>query len=141
MEMRKIPVVRSQGAHAMLICDVDGDGRDEVILGPSVLDDNGTLLWSSGLGHPDKVYITDIDPSRPGLEMFFAVEALHDKDGMGICVRDAKTGALVWKLGQPTVHVGAGMVADIDPVPPWIGSIRCRRFEGTQSNGHSGDKQ
>ena len=125
------PVVRSQGAHAMLICDVDGDGRDEVILGPSVLDDNGTLLWSSGLGHPDKVYITDIDPSRPGLEMFFAVEALHDKDGMGICVRDAKTGELIWKLGQPTVHVGAGMVADIDPSRPGL-----EAFAADDSKGH-----
>lgn len=109
------PVVRSQGTHTMLFCDVDEDGRDEVILGPAVLDDNGTLLWSAGLGHPDKVYVTDIDTSRPGLEIFFAVEALHDKDGLGVCVCDAQTGELVWKIGQPTVHVGSGMVADIDP--------------------------
>lgn len=114
------PVVRSQGAHTMLFCDVDADGRDEVILGPAVLDDNGVLLWSAGLGHPDKVFVTDVDPSRPGLEMFFAVEALHDKDGLGVCLRDARTGELIWKIGEPTVHVGSGMVADIDTKRPGL---------------------
>lgn len=124
------PVVRSQGTHTMLVCDVDEDGRDEVILGPAVLDDNGTLFWSAGLGHPDKTYVTDIDPSRPGLEMFFSVEALHDKDGLGVCVRDAKTGELIWKLGQPTVHVGSGMVADIDPSRPGLESFAAEDPKG-----------
>lgn len=89
------PIVRSQGAHIMLVNDVDNDGRDEIILGSAVLDDNGTLLWSAGLGHPDKIFVTDIDPSRPGLEILYAVEALHDEDGLGICVRDAATGKLI----------------------------------------------
>ena len=109
------PVVRSQGSHSMQVADVDNDGRDEIILGPAVLDDNGTLLWSAGLGHPDKVYVSDIDPSRPGMEVFYIVEALHDKDGQGICLRDARTGERIWSIGKPTVHVGSGMVADIDP--------------------------
>lgn len=114
------PVVRSQGAHIMLVADVDEDGRDEIILGSAVLDDNGTLLWSAGLGHPDKVFVTDIDPSRPGMEIFLAVEALHDQDGLGICLRDAKTGELVWKIGRPTIHVGSGMVADIIAEKPGL---------------------
>ena len=125
------PVVRSQGAHIMLANDVDEDGRDEMILGSAVLDDDGTLLWSAGLGHPDKVYVTDIDPTRPGLEVFLAVEALHDKDGLGICVRDAKTGELVWSVGEPTVHIGSGMVADIDPSLPGLES-----FAGEDPKGH-----
>jgi len=114
------PIVRSQGAHTMLVADVDGDGRDEIILGSAVLDDNGVLLWSAGLGHPDRMFVTNIDPSRPGLEIFYAIEALHDKDGLGICVRDARTGKLIWELGRPTVHVGSGMVADIDPSRPGL---------------------
>lgn len=125
------PIVRSQGAHIMLVNDVDEDGRDEIILGSAVLDDDGTLLWSAGLGHPDKVYVTDIDPSRPGLEIFLAVEALHDKDGLGICVRDAKTGELVWSVGESTVHIGSGMVADIDPSLPGLES-----FAGEDPKGH-----
>jgi rhamnogalacturonan endolyase len=125
------PVVRSQGAHTMLVADVDEDGRDEIILGSAVLDDNGTLLWSAGLGHPDKVFVTDIDPSRPGMEIFLAVEALHDKDGLGICLRDAKTGTLIWKIGRPTVHVGSGMVADVDPA---LHGLEC--FAAEDPKGH-----
>ena len=65
--------------------DVDGDGRDEIVLGSVVLDDNGTALWSTGFGHPDKCFVTDIDPERPGLEIFYAYEDWHD-DGNGICM-------------------------------------------------------
>lgn len=127
------PIVRSQGAHIMLVHDVDGDGRDEIILGSAVLDDDGTLLWSAGLGHPDNMFITDIDPSRPGLEIFFAVEALHDKDGLGLCVRDAKTGELIWSVEESTIHIGAGMVADIDPSRPGLES-----FASEDPKGHRG---
>ena len=41
-----------QGAHRMHAVDVDGDGRDEVIIGSAAIDDDGTELWSTGLGHP-----------------------------------------------------------------------------------------
>ena len=128
------PVIRSQGAHGISICDVDDDGRDEIILGSAVLDDNGTLLWSAGLGHPDKVYVTDIDPDRPGLEVFFACEVKHE-DGKGVSVRDAKTGAEVWSIGRTTFHVGDGMVADLDPIRP---GLEC--FATEDSKGGSTDK-
>jgi rhamnogalacturonan endolyase len=99
--------------------DVDGDGRDEVVLGSAVLDDNGTCLWSVGLGHPDKCYVTDVDPTRPGLEIFYAIEPWHD-DGKGICLADAKTGEILWSIGRRTEHVGDAMVADIDPSIPGL---------------------
>lgn len=107
------PVVRSMGAHNMVCGDVDGDGRDEVLLGSCMLDDNGTLLWSTGLGHPDKAYLTDIDPNRPGMEVFLCLEPWHE-NGRGVCMVDAKTGKPVWNIGHKTLHVGDGMVADFD---------------------------
>ena len=113
------PVIRSQGAHFMHSADVDKDGCDEVILGCCVLDDNGTCLWSAGLGHPDKCYVTDVDPTRSGLEIFYAIEPWHD-DGMGVCLVDAKTGKTIWSIGQRTYHVGNAMVADIDPSAPGL---------------------
>lgn len=133
------PLVRSQGAHTMLVADVDDDGRDEIILGSAVLDDNGTLLWSAGLGHPDKIFVTDIDPSRPGMEIFLAVEALHDKDGLGICLRDAKTGTLIWKIGRPTVHVGSGMVADIIAEKPGLECFAEEDPKGHRAMGITGN--
>ncbi len=113
------PIIRSQGAHNMVAGDVDGDGRDEILLGSCMLDDNGTALWSAGLGHPDKTYLTDIDPQRPGMEVFLALEPWHD-NGRGVCMVDAKTGEQIWNIGQKTFHVGNGMVTDIDPSQPGL---------------------
>lgn len=113
------PIVRSMGAHNMVCGDVDGDGRDEMLLGSCMIDDNGTALWSAGLGHPDKAYLTDIDPARPGMEVFLCIEPYHT-DGRGVCMVDAKTGAQVWNIGFKTGHVGNGMVADFDPTRPGL---------------------
>jgi len=113
------PVIRSQGAHFMICADVDEDGRDEVILGSAVLDDNGTCLWSVGLGHPDVMYISNIDPTRKGMEIFYAIEPKRD-DGKGVCLVDAKTGQMLWSIGKPTKHIGNAMVADIDPTNPGL---------------------
>lgn len=89
------PVVRSMGSHNMVCGDVDGDGRDEILLGSCMLDDNGTLLWSVGLGHPDKVYLTDIDPDRPGMEVFLCLEPWHDNGRV-----------FVWLMPKPVNRYG-----------------------------------
>ncbi|MDR0575133.1 MAG: glycoside hydrolase family 88 protein [Tannerella sp.] len=128
------PVTRSMGSHNMVCADVDNDGRDEILLGSCMLDDNGTLLWSAGLGHPDKIYLTDIDPQRPGMEVFLALEPWHD-NGRGVCVVDAATGEAVWNIGHKTMHVGDGMVADFDPNNP---GMEC--FASEDGKGGSTDK-
>ena len=128
------PIVRSMGAHSMVCGDVDGDGRDEMLLGSCMLDDNGTLLWSAGLGHPDKVYLTDIDPARPGMEVFLCIEPWHD-NGRGVCMVDARTGQQIWNIGHKTFHVGDGMVADIDATHP---GLEC--FAREDRKGGSTDK-
>src|SRR5690606_11143613 len=84
------PVVRSQGAHNMVCGDVDGDGKDEILLGSCMLNSNGTLRWSTGLGHSDKAYMTDIDPNREGMEVFLAIEPWID-NGYGVSTVDAST--------------------------------------------------
>jgi len=116
------PIVRHQGAHTMHSADVDADGRDEVILGSVVVDDNGDALWSTGYGHPDRHYVTDILPERPGLEIFYSIEDTHE-DGNGVCLVDAATGQTIWSIGHETIHVGTGMVADIMPKYPGLECI------------------
>jgi rhamnogalacturonan endolyase len=113
------PIIRSMGAHSLVSGDVDGDGRDEILLGSCMIDDNGTALWSAGLGHPDRAYLTDIDPRRPGMEVFLCLEPFHT-NGRGVCMVDAKTGEQVWNIGHETKHVGSGMVADFDPEHPGL---------------------
>lgn len=107
---------RGQGAHFTHTADVDGDGRDEVLLGSAVIDDDGSGLWSTGLGHPDRFFLSDLDPTRPGMEVFYVMETPQMVNGVGMA--DAKTGQILWGLPDRTYHVGMGMAADIDPTIP-----------------------
>lgn len=132
------PVIRHQGAHNMHSVDVDEDGRDEVVLGAVVIDDNGTALWSTGYGHPDKVFVTDIDPTRPGLEIAYVQEDWNF-DGTGVNLVDAGTGETLWGIGHKTYHVGHGMVADIDPSIPGLEFMAAEDPKGN-GNGKSSDK-
>ena len=101
-----------QGSHGLISADVDGDGRDELVIGAAVLDDNGRGLWSLGMGHPDVCYVADIDPANPGLEVFYGFETRQKTDG--ICIVDAGTGRKLWAHKKPTRHIHAqGMVGDI----------------------------
>jgi rhamnogalacturonan endolyase len=111
------PAFRGQGAHTTHAVDIDGDGRDEIILGSAVIDDNGTPLWSTGMGHPDHLYVGDLDPLRPGLEIYYGIETRARKGGM--CMVDARNGQMLWQLDQPTKHVHSfGLCSDIDPAHP-----------------------
>jgi len=103
---------RARGAHWMHAADIDGDGRDEVLIGSAVLDDNGRGLWSTGLGHPDHFYLGDLDPRRDGLEIYYGIEPRRARNTM--CMVDAKTGKILWGHDQPTTHIhSAGLVSDI----------------------------
>jgi len=101
-----------QGSHGLITADVDRDGRDELVLGAAVLDDSGKGLWTLAMGHPDVCYVADVDPSNPGLEIFYGFESRQQTDGM--CVVDARTGRKLWTHREPTFHLhGQGMAADV----------------------------
>ena len=106
-----------QGAHWMHAADVDDDGCDELVIGSAVIDHDGKSLWCVGLGHPDHVYVGDIDPQRPGLEIYYGIETRQKQNGM--CLVDARTGQIIWGFKEPTRHVHShGMCSDIDPAHP-----------------------
>jgi len=80
---------RGQGNHNLSIADVDGDGKQEVIYGAAVIDDDGKGLYSTGWGHGDVIHVSDFDPANPGLEVMSIQERF---DQQGVNVRDARTG-------------------------------------------------
>ncbi|MEU3456090.1 cellulose binding domain-containing protein [Micromonospora sp. NPDC006766] len=102
-----------QGNHNLSIADVDGDGRQEIVYGAATIDDNGRLLYSTGNGHGDALHVGDLDPSRPGLEVFKV-----DEDGTkpSSYFADARTGQVLWQT-TPNGDNGRGVSDDI-----WAGS-------------------
>ena len=63
-----------QGYHNYAIVDVDWDGRDEIVWGSMVIDDNGKGLSTTGLGHGDAQHHGDFNPYVHGQEGFFCNE-------------------------------------------------------------------
>jgi len=102
----------AQGSHTINPADVDGDGRDELIIGSVALDDNGNSLWSTGQEHPDGNYVSDFDPAHPGLEVFYTLEMRQNKNGVSLA--DALTGEILWGIDVPTKHVHSlGLAGDV----------------------------
>ncbi|GIF73014.1 rhamnogalacturonan lyase family protein [Asanoa siamensis] len=118
----------TQGFHSLSAADVDGDGRQEIVYGAATVDDDGSLLYSSfgvlpegsaapgqrvRLGHGDAMHVTDIDPDRPGLEVFTVHEGATSAP-YGMAMRDARTGEVLFGAysGRDT---GRGMIGDVLP--------------------------
>ena len=83
------------GNHNFVIADVDEDGRDEIIYGSMVIDDNGQGLHSTGYGHGDAMHVNDFDPYRKGLEIFTCIE---DEPTWGMAYRSGLTGKVYKKF-------------------------------------------
>lgn len=104
----------SQGNHQMTIGDVDGDGKDEIINGSSAINDDGKRLWTYGQGHGDALHMSDMDPDRPGQEIWQCLESEGQYSPYGIRLNDAKTGKMIFGA-VTTGDVGRALAADIDP--------------------------
>lgn len=106
-----------QGFHNLSVSDIDDDGKDEIVFGAMVVDDDGKGFYSTGFGHGDAMHLSDLDPTRPGLEVFGIQERFDDA---GAHFRDARTGEILWKLpsvkaGEDGEGPGRGLSLDIDP--------------------------
>ena len=80
------------GNHNCMPADTDGDGKDEILCGAFTLDDNGRPLWCTNKLHGDAMHVSDLDPSRPGQELWVC----HEASPYGVSLIDAKTGEILW---------------------------------------------
>jgi hypothetical protein len=103
--------------HQIRTLDVDGDGKDELADGGYVIDDDGTVLYSlapAGVVHGDRFHVTDMDPTRPGLEGWGIQQ--DNASGLETYYYDAKTGEVLRKYSNPNgagADMGRGTVADL----------------------------
>lgn len=98
------------GNHNLCVADVDGDGCDEMVWGAATLDHDGRVLYATGFGHGDAVHLADLDPSRPGYEVF----DVHENRGRySWDVHDARTGEILFKGGPEGVDNGRGLTAQL----------------------------
>ena len=77
------------GYHNFAVGDVDWDGRDEIIFGSMVIDDNGYGLSTTAYGHGDAQHCSDFDPYRKYEEQFGCLEEY--KANYGCNYRNAAT--------------------------------------------------
>ena len=71
---------------------MDWDGRDEIVYGSMVIDDNGKGLSTTGLGHGDAQHVSDFNPYIHGQEMFACNE-----DAPSNNYRDATTSKIYYR--------------------------------------------
>jgi rhamnogalacturonan endolyase len=101
------------GAHAISVADVDNDGKDEIIYHSMVVDDDGTGLFTTGLRHGRRIARPDLDPARPGMEVF----GVHESEGSTIALYDGQGRRCMMPAPErffggnnPGVDVGRGLL-------------------------------
>ena len=103
----------SEGAHSLSVADVDGDGKQEIVTGSLILDDNGTVYYNTNIGHGDALHVSDMDPDIAGIEVSHIQEPVGNA---GLYMYNGKTKTVLWRkataAGQ-SEGPGRGVCADI----------------------------
>lgn len=100
--------------HNLDIADLDGDGVQEIICGGVCYNGDGSVRWEAeSFGHTDISKPAKIDPDRPGLQIWYAVES----GGPGVYLVD-RDGATLFK--EPFRHAHYGWLARHAPGVPGL---------------------
>ena len=125
------------GYHNFAVGDVDWDGRDEIIFGSMVVDDNGKGLSTTDYGHGDSQHCSDFDPYRKGEEQFACLE--EGRANFGCNYRNATTSEIYVKVDAGDDD-GRALMGNFSNVYPgsfgrsvssgWIGSVSDKIIPG-----------
>ncbi len=102
--------LHGQGNHNTSVGDATNNGRDDILWGSAALNHNGQLLYRTGHGHGDAMHVSDMDPDRPGLEVWSVKESAGAPFGQ--VLHDARTGEVIWGT-QTNSDVGRGMAGNL----------------------------
>ncbi len=126
-----------QGNHQLSVADVDNDGKDEIIYGSAILDDDGSVMQSmygsdgKRWGHGDALHVSDFNGD--GEQEIFSV--LEDSPHWGTALRKGGKNITqpIWKQ-TATDDTGRGIMANISAE---IGAIGwSSQGSGTDDNGN-----
>jgi len=114
------------------LADLDGDGKDEV-LGGQVVSPDGEFLCNLPLrGHIDSIFVRDVRPDLPGLEVVALEEGGRKGDKPGNRVFLYNREGLIWETNYQQWEPQNAAVGEFDPDTPGL-EVWCRsRFNEHQ---------
>lgn len=124
----------ADGNHNSMPADVDGDGKQELILGATCIDHDGSVLWCNELGHGDAMHLSDLLPNRPGYELWVC----HEHEPYGVSLLDAATGEKIFHYdhSKDTGRCAAGNIYAGNPGAEFWGAQSGDVYDGNgQSTG------
>ena len=101
------------------VADLDGDGRDEILGGMIVSSDGETLFQIPLRGHIDSLFVADVRPDIPGLEVIALEEGGDNR--IFLYNRDH----LIWETHYKHQEPQNAAVGDFDPNQPGL-EVWCR---------------
>ena len=100
------------GDYQISVCDADNDGKDEIVFGSTVVDNDGSILNSTDHGHGDALHVSDFN--NDGEQKIFQVH--EDEIGykeFGAEVRKASDAAILGRVSA-SGDVGRGLMGNFD---------------------------
>lgn len=103
------------------VADLDGDGRDEVLSAAIVGPDGAMLCHPPIRGHVDSVFVDDVRPDLPGLEVVLLEEGGEDGNRVFLLARDR----VIWETHCDHQEPQNAAIGRFDPDRPGI-QVWCR---------------
>lgn len=98
--------IDAQGNHNISVGDLDGSGKDSIIIGSSAIKYDGTLLWTVNRGHGDAQHLGKYDPTRAGLQYM----TVQERASYGFTFVDAATGKDIARRQTAESDTGRGII-------------------------------